>query len=401
MWKHNLILMILLVATAATAQENKTALIEKHYEEGLTQQDKNLHPEAVASFGKCLYLDMRFADAYTARATSKEKLNDWQGALTDLNSYLELIPNDYEVLLRKATLLFKLHRYTEAQLHFKKLLKQPPGETNTVFYRKSAHSEGTDQIMTAQGAIKPQLYNYLGLIELQLDHCAQSISYFDSALQLSKTEADYFVNRALAKQACNDATASADFEKALSINPDHTLAKHNLAVQSATDGSFADTEKQLTAVIESDSTLYFPFVNRGYYRFMSGNYAGALSDYNQAIRLNNTDPEVWLNRGLVKEKLQNLKGAHADYTQAIALKEDLVKAWLNRGNVYMKQELYADAIEDYSAAIIYQPDYGHAYFNRAIALHKKKSGDEACIDLKRAEQLGVTVDAKIKKSICK
>jgi tetratricopeptide (TPR) repeat protein len=395
------LIFVWLISSFAVCAQETTQSAEALLEEAIHQQNADNHREAIALFSKCLYLKADFVEAYSGRAASKERLKDLTGALTDLNSCLAIVPDQYEVLLSRGTLLFRLGRYTDAKVDFLKLLKLPSGETTSVFYRKSAHSEGTDRIITAQGSSRSQIFNYLGLIEVQLGNASQGVVFLDSAIKRNPTDADFYVNRALAKQACQDATASADFQKALAINPDHAIAKHNLAIQSAKRGSFVDTEKQLTAVIESDSTLYFPFVNRGYYRFMSGNYSGALSDYNQAIRLNNADPEVWLNRGLVNEKLHNLKGALADYTQAIELKEDLVKAWLNRGNVYMKQELYTDAIEDYSAAIIYQPNYGHAYFNRAIALYKKKLHEEACVDLQRAEKLGVVVDAKMKKSICK
>jgi tetratricopeptide (TPR) repeat protein len=67
----------------------------------------------------------------------------------------------------------------------------------------------------------------------------------------------------------------------------------------------------------------------------------------------------------------------------------------------MKQERYKDALEDYTSALAYQPDYGHAYFNRAIAYYKLRRFKDACADLQKAQQLGISVDEKMKKSICK
>jgi tetratricopeptide (TPR) repeat protein len=397
--KMNSIFVMLIIVLPGYAQIQESA--DSHFEEAIRLQNSERHADAISQLNKCLFLKPDYIDAYTARAASKERLKDLQGALTDLNTSLELLPDQYEVLLSRGSLLFRMGRYADAKADFIKLLALPSGETNTIYYRRSAHSEGTDRIMTAQGSSRSQLFNYLGLIELQLANLKQSIIHLDSAIALSPDDADFYVNRALAKQANNDPASADDYRTALTIYPDNALAKHNLAVLSATKGSFAETEKKLTAVIESDSTLYYPYVERGYYRYLSGNFSGALNDYNHALFLNNSDPEVWLSRGLVKEKLHNLKGAYSDYVQAIELKEDFLKAWLNRGNVLMKQERYKDALEDYTSALAYQPDYGHAYFNRAIAYYKLRRYKDACADLQKAQQLGISVDEKMKKSICK
>lgn len=398
---RKLLLLLFVMISLPGSSQNQEQTAESFFEEAIQQQNADHHAEAISLFNKCLYLKADFIEAYSARAASKERVKDLVGALTDLNSCLALLPDQVEVLLSRGALLFRLKRHEEARSDFLKLLTLPPGETMSVFYRKSAHSEGTDRIMTTQGSSRSQYFNYLGLIEVQLGNGKQGVVYFDSAISLNSNDADFYVNRALAKQNCNDPTFADDFKKALALNPDHAIAKNNVAMQSAKSGSSTDTEKQLTEVIASDSTLYFPYVERAYYRYMNGNFDGALLDYNQALLLNNSEPEVWLSRGLVKEKLNDLKGAFEDYTEAIELKEDAVKAWLNRGNVLMKLERYSDAIDDYSAAITYQPDYGHAWFNKAIAYYKMKNYKDACADLRKAEQLGVVVEAKMKKAICK
>jgi len=395
------LLFAILIITLPGYSQNQELAAESLFEEAIRQQNAGNHVEAISLLTKCVYVKSNYVEAYSARAASKGHLKDLDGALTDLNNCLELAPDQYEVLLSRGSLLFRVGRYADAKTDFLKLLTLPVGETSTVFYRRSAHGEGTDHIMTAQGSSRSHLFNYLGLIEVNLKNSLQGIVYLDSAISINPTDADLYVNRALAKQACNNPSSSDDFQKALELNPDHAIAKHNLAVQSAKQGSFSDAEQKLTNVIESDSTMYYPYVERGYLRLMRGDLTYALNDYEMAIRLNPIDPEVWLNRGYVKEKLHDLKGAFEDYTQAVAIKEDLVKAWLNRGNVLMKMERYEDAIDDYSAAITYQPDYGHAWFNKALAYYKLKRHKEACADLRKAEQLGVTVDTKIRKVICK
>lgn len=392
------IFLILISCTLYAQHQPKSA--ENMLEEALVLQENGHCEDAIVLLHQYIYLYPAQAEAYALRAACKEQLTEFNSALTDYTISLELVPGQYEVLLKRGALLFRLELYERSREDLLKLLTLPPGETTTVFYRKSAHSEGTDKIMTAQGFIKPQVFNYLCLIETQLGHCKKGIAYADSAIALHPMEADYYVNRALAKKACQDKSFTSDFDQALEFNPEHTIALHNLALLDASDGSYEQAEQRLTEAINSDSTLSYSYSERGYYRFQRGDYRGALSDYNQALKLNNTNPEVWLNRGLAKERLHDLTGAYADYTQAIELQEDFTKAWLNRGNLFSKQGQYHNAIEDYTAAITFHPQYGAAYYNRAVSYYRLKLWKESCKDLLQAEKLGFKVNQKMKTVIC-
>jgi tetratricopeptide (TPR) repeat protein len=223
----------------------------------------------------------------------------------------------------------------------------------------------------------------------------------DSAIHLREKEADYFVNRGIAKEAMNDSSAMQDYQTAIALRPDHTVALHNIAVLKRKSGKSAASENDLDKAIESDSSMLYPYLERAYQRMEGGYYKGALEDYDRALEIQNRDPEIWLNRGHVKEKLNDLKGAYSDYTKAITLDEKFDKAWLNRGNVLSRQGRTEDAIEDYTAAITFNPDYAAAFYNRAIARQKIKQFTEACQDIKQAEVMGLVVPEKMKKELCK
>jgi len=374
---------------------------EEFYNQGIAAMGSGKLEEARNLFTKSIAEDPGFAEAYSTRATVYERLKDFNSALRDYTISLEFAPDQFEVLLSRAALRFQLNQPEPAREDFRKLLKLPAGETNTIYYRQLAHSPGTDQILTAQGAIQSQVYNYLGLIETQLKNCPAAIQYFDSAIRLNISEADYYINRAMAKQACAIAGADEDFQKALTLNPDHPIAKNNLAALSARKGNLNEAEQQLTEAINADPLMLDPYLERAYYRLLQKNYAGALADYNQAIKLDRANPEIWLNRGMAKEKLHDLSGAYRDYTEAIELDEGFVKAWINRGNVLATQKKYTEAIEDYTAAITYQPDYGVAYYNRGIAFYRVNKLAEACDDLKNAARLNYPIEDRIKKSFCR
>jgi tetratricopeptide (TPR) repeat protein len=301
----------------------------------------------------------------------------------------------------RAVVRYKVGFLDQASEDFHRLLNLASNETTALFYKKNMSVGDKNPMMsTTQSGHNPYVFNYLGLIEYKKSNPKQAIAYFNEAVKLESNEPDFYVNRGLAKEMLNDSTAFIEYEIALRLHPDHTLAKHNLDALKAKQLRSMSVEERLSKTIEADSTMLYPYLERAQQRFDAKYYAGALDDYNQAAELSPDNPEILFARGLTKEKLKNYEGAFSDYTKAIELKENFIKAWLSRGNVLLKLERYSDAIEDYNVALIYQPDYALAYYNRGMAKVKLKKNPEACADFKKSEELGMKVDAKIKSRTC-
>lgn len=363
----------------------------------LYQEQK--YTEALTSLTEVIQKDASNTEAYLLRAYTKERLKDFTGAITDLNIYLELKPDNAEALFSRGMLYFQAERYQQAKEDFIKVIQLPKSETNTIYYQRGASGKGSHQMITAQGSMQALLLNYIGSAETRLGNYKQALQYLDSAIDLQNDVADYYVNRGLAKEGISDVTAINDYQQALKLRSDHPVALHNLAVLQRKQKGISEVD-YLESAIESDSSMLAPYLERAYQRMEGGYYKGALEDYVKALSINPKDPEIWLNSGLAREKISDLKGAYSDYTKAIELNEKFEKAWLNRGNVLSKLGRHKDAIEDYTIALVHTPEYAAAFYNRALAYHKLKENLKACDDLKRAEQLGQKVDKKIKKEIC-
>jgi tetratricopeptide (TPR) repeat protein len=372
------------------------------FEEAETAYDEGNFQEALTLLNECLKMNAGYMDAYPLRAGAREQLKDLDGALTDYSIYLDRYPEHPDVLMSRAVLRFNLGFFEHAKEDFRKLMTISSPETNAVFFRKNMSVDDRNPVMTTTNQRHNSLVlNYLGLIESKLKNPRLSIVYLDSAIRLDPKEPDYYVNRGLAKEALEDSLAFLDYEHALRLNPNHTLAKHNLEAFLGKKQQMMSEEERLTRTIKIDSTMLFPYLERAQQRYEGGYYKGALEDYDQALGLDPSNVEVWFARGLTKEKLKDYEGAFSDYTKAIDLKEDYAKVWLSRGNVLLKLDRFNDAIEDYNVALVYYSDYAPAYYNRAMAKVKLKKNEEACIDLKRAEELGMSVEKKIKSKICK
>jgi tetratricopeptide (TPR) repeat protein len=396
------ILILLLAASGAQGQEPKKP--DVLLEEAEVAYNNGKYKEALILLDECLKINPGHMDAYSMRGAVRELTRDLEGALTDYSIYLEEFPDHREILMNRAVLRYKLNFFDQAKDDFRHLLRLPThGETNSVFYRQSMSMDGKNPMMTmsGEGQHTSYIYNYLGLTESKLKNYNQAKIYFDSAILLDVREPDYFVNRGLIKENINDSTASSDYEQALQLNPNHTLARHNLTALKSKKIQSMSSEERLSQTIEADSTMLYPYLERAQQRYESKYYEGAAEDYTIALEIDPDNVEIWLGRGLAREKLKDFKGAFSDYTKAIELKENYAKAWLNRGNVLMKLDRYTDAVDDYTVALIYYPEYALAFYNRAMAKIKLKKDEEACSDLKRAEELGMKVEGKVKSKICK
>jgi tetratricopeptide (TPR) repeat protein len=391
----------LLTSNVFAQGQSKSESASQFFEQGEMLLNKGNYPGALEQFNNCLQESPGYSEAYLNRAYVKQQLRDNEGANTDLSIYLEQKPDQPEALFSRATIRYQLAKYGQAKEDLLKLLTLEAGETNTVYFKKPAAStSGVNQMITSKSGFKPQVFNYLGLVDIQLKKYSSAIVWMDSALALEPDQPDYYVNRGVAKEGMDDATAVADYKKALAIKPDHAMALKNLSILSRKHGDETNANDQLEQAIDSDSSMLYPYLERAYLRIEGGYYKGAVEDYTRALAISDKDPEIWFNRGLAREKLKDWIGANEDYTKAIELDEKLDKAWLSRGNVLMKQAKYKEAIEDYTVAITFRPDYALAYYNRAIAKEKLKLNADACIDLKRAIELGSKVDDKMKAKIC-
>jgi tetratricopeptide (TPR) repeat protein len=400
MFRIFICIIVCLAYTTSLAQDRPKRPFELR-EEAEEAYNSGSFQESLRLLDECLKINPGYMEAYPIRAGAKEQLKDLDGALTDYSIYLDKYPDHPDVLLSRAILRFKIGFYEQAREDFMRMLSLSSTETNALFFRQNMSVEDRNPVMqTTHNQHNAFVYNYLGLIETKLKNAKQAIVYLDTAIRLDSRQPDFFVNRGIAKDALNDSTAFADFELALMLNPNHTLARHNLDAWKAKQLKQMSAEERLSKTIAVDSTMLYPYLERAQQRFESGYFKGALDDYNQAIQLDSNNVEIWYARALTKEKLKDYEGAFSDYTKAIDLKENYAKAWMGRGNTLLKLERYDDAIEDYNVALIYLPEYALAYYNRAMAKVKLKKNPEACTDIKQAESLGYKADAKVKGKVC-
>ena len=97
--------------------------------------------------------------------------------------------------------------------------------------------------------------------------------------------------------------------------------------------------------------------------------------------------EEYYDMGNVKHTSGDYKGAIADYDKAIELDPDLAVAYNNRAGSKANIGKYKGAVEDYDKAIEIEPDYVGAYFGRGLAKILMSQEKDGCLDLSKADEL--------------
>ena len=117
----------------------------------------------------------------------------------------------------------------------------------------------------------------------------------------------------------------------------------------------------------------------------------ALDDANKAIELDPNIPEAYETRGVAKAMLDNPGGAILDMNKAIDLNENFTSAYSNRGEMKSALGNYDDALIDLNKAIEIDPNYERAYLHRAKNYNRQGNITDACKDFKKAASLGDSV----------
>src|SRR5688572_33079726 len=96
------------MTSTADAQQRPSAV--KLFELGLEKLDEEQYEQALSYLNESIKLNPKYADAYSARAEVRERLNDRDGAMIDYAICVELLPDQYEPLFSLAVIRYEIGR---------------------------------------------------------------------------------------------------------------------------------------------------------------------------------------------------------------------------------------------------------------------------------------------------
>lgn len=152
---------------------------------------------------------------------------------------------------------------------------------------------------------------------------------------------------------------------------------------------FKDDLHFYTDIISKYPSVEVAYTNRGVIRQKKHNFRGALSDFNNAIRLNPKGFKNFANRAAVYSQLDNYPKAKADYQKAHLFKPDNLMILSNLGFSKLQTGDYQGAIQDLSIVIEKQANNTDAINNRGTARFSTGNFEGAILDY----ELAIRIDS--------
>jgi tetratricopeptide (TPR) repeat protein len=231
----------------------------------------------------------------------------------------------------------------------------------------------------------------------------KAIEDFTAAIRIDPDLARAYSDRGNSWAAKGDRQkAITDYNTALRLLPHDALTMNNRAVARLELGDYEGAISDLTSAIRhhqaqavtvetsaeppSKPSAYLwvvrYFIHRGLARERTGDFQRALADYNEAIRLDPSDPAAHFNRANVWFQQLQFEQAIDGYTQVIALEGDDARAYRNRGWARFHNQQYDQAAEDSEIAIRLDSQNPIAYdasawLRATCPVDSMRSGDKA------------------------
>jgi tetratricopeptide (TPR) repeat protein len=136
-------------------------------------------------------------------------------------------------------------------------------------------------------------------------------------------------------------------------------------------------------VFDGDIITAQTYSTQGLIYSENGRYDLAISEFNKALKIAPSSPELYNNRGIVYSKSGQYDLAISDFTKAVELAPNATQAYYNRGITYLIKDQYKLAFSDLNKALDIDPLYKSAYDIRGSMY-----GVLACSDWQKACKLG-------------
>ncbi|MEX2308723.1 MAG: tetratricopeptide repeat protein [Pirellulales bacterium] len=165
-----------------------------------------------------------------------------------------------------------------------------------------------------------------------------------------------------------------EFQMAISLDSNCSLAIHNRAVTLAEQNQLAAALRDFNRVIELNPGLGIAYRNRAELLAALGRLNEALPDYSRAIDSLPSDAELYAARGYAWQQLRDFERASADFDRAIEIEPDRPDTLAQRGNLAAERGDYSRALADFQQAIAIDPQCAEAY--RSLAWLHATCSDE-------------------------
>jgi clan AA aspartic protease (TIGR02281 family) len=320
------------------------------------------YEEAIADFTASIKITPQNEDRYLSRAETYLELDDYAKAEQDCKQALKIDEGNVRAWknLGKAYLFGK--QFNEAEKTLNKLIKLAPKYSYGYFYRSFVYhelgrnDESINDIFDAYLLDDTNQDSRGFLLSFSKNNIPLALSKVNIEIRNNPNKEQWYFIRAKLNEGKEDyKKAIEDYKKLIELTDvDFRAPVITLIANCYTElGDYASAISSFNESLALDSTLAYDYGNRADAKRLLKDYKGALVDFTKAIELKPTEEWFYYRRGWVKDEfLKDPQGGLKDYNSAISINKDYSYAYLHRGRLFeSKLNDVAKAKKDYETIL--------------------------------------------------
>ena len=342
-------------------------------------QDQAAHQQLATAEEEINKLDVQGtakAEFLRVRASIKISDDDLKGAEADLVEARKLDPENVNIKLQYANLLWKEERKDESRQIYGEVLGKDPDnhyalEAMGYLYREDGNTKTAEEYFNRLAKAYPDDYvPYLALGDMyaQTGEFERADSNYQKAYKLAPQNPVIIANAAnTAIEGRQIKLAGEWVDRATGKMNDDPRVMRERERYLFHEGKYAESARLGYKVLQQLPKDRNASVYLDYDLYNLGRYDDALSVANQYGSRLPKEPNFPLLAGHVHKRSQLLNEAIDDYTQAIARDPKMVEAYVNRGYVLNDMQNAEQASQDFEAALKLSPNNGIAHLGLAFS----------------------------------
>ena len=335
--------------------------------------------EVITTIGPGIHAPASDDQGQFVLATASPEQQELDLAISECRTLIRMRPGDADAQAKLGSLLIDRGKFDEAIVALREAARLKPG-------RSDVHCK-LGRALGAQGKL------------------VEAVAEFRETIRLEpgNVDARKCLGETLAKQGKID-EAAAEYTEAdrLKFEPNVALMSLKLLEKGAADVSRSRTHEgefhgdvdvsdtgatdRATSGVQAGPQSVAGFYNRGISFAKGAEFDKAISDLNDAIRLDSRFAAAYVVRGEIWLSKNELEKAMGDLNEAVRL-DPHGRAYNVRGLIWARKKCYDSAIDDYNEAIRLDPGDAVAHTGRGYAWSQQKEYEKAIADYEASIRL--------------
>ncbi len=340
------------------------------------------YPEARADYEKALEIDPELGKAYYGRALLSLQQKEFEAALKDVEKAIQINSKDPRPLIVRGRINLERDENEEAFKDFGTAIKLAPQLPQAYYYRgislmqqgeKDRAEKDFDKAVSLGGA-QLDAYLYLGDAALESGEASLALERYNKAVDYDPESPEPYRHRAMYYHYQNDIEkALQDYDKLIELQGEATaedyLNRGELHLKK-NNNTQALVDYNQALLLSPNWTL--AYCTRGDLYKRMGRSQKALEDYNKGIEATPASPLPYLRKAELFIQLEDEAQAFEAIEQAIKLAPQSAQAFNQRGELYIMMEMPEKAMADFQKSLDLDPTNADVYTN--LGNESKKSG---------------------------